>query len=133
MNADTEYKPIIVNSEPRPVVRKSSVWDMVRFFVYNFLRRPAVHIKQKELKRICADVCMNMRLYLFPFIEKNGCSDCAKAYVIISSQIYLSMIERFLRSTPCDVHLHFYRDFYSQNKSKFDLSESIAAEINGFK
>lgn len=131
---DTEYRTIVINAEPAPVERKSTLWDWIRYYLYNWMRKPRVIAKQKELENIWRSVRLDMALTLHPKLLANSthCPDCQKALAILYSQKYLSMIERYLRFMPCESHAEDYAVFVKAHGPDFKRSEEISRWINGF-
>lgn len=131
--SETEYKPVFVG-QPKPTPHKSTVWDWLMYYAYNLVRRPLVRKRQAEVRRIFKAIKSDVDYLLLPKLwSRTACPDCAKAIVILTNQVYTSMIERFLRASPCAEHPEVYTDFYFDHLELFKRSESLAAWINGFK
>lgn len=134
MNEAPEYKPVLVNAEPAPRETKSSVWDWVRFYLYNLWRKPEVLRAQRELLRIVSAVKLDMSVELLPYLwqNKTECKECADMYMMLKPQVFLSQIEKILKSDHYHENSSRINAFYKKHEVDFKRSEELSAWINGF-
>lgn len=131
---DTEYKPVIVNLEPAPVEHRSSAWDWVRFYLYNLWRKPRVMRAQRELLRIVSCVKNDLNVEILPYLWENRsqCKECQDMYMMLKPQVFLSQIERVLKSDHYHENSNRINDFYKKHEDDFKRSEELSRWINGF-
>jgi hypothetical protein len=131
---DVEFKPVVVNAEPAPRERSSSVWDWIKFYAYNLWRRPLVRQKQRKLLTLVSCVKRDLSTDLLPYLWENRttCRECADLYMILKPQVFMSQIERILRTAPYHENSNRVEAFYQAHMGMFEESENISAWINGF-
>lgn len=116
---------------PKPRV---TWWTWVKYYAWNFYRKPMVWRKQKELAAIAETVKNLVRNDVLPklYQVRSQCPRCRANYEILKPQIFVSQIELILRQFPCEDHPDITKDFLFQNSHYFTQSEQLAKWINGF-
>lgn len=120
---------------PPPKPPKPSLWDWIKYYLFNLYRKPMVYRRQKELLYIAQDVRHALDVEVMPKLwhARLVCKDCRDAFMMIKPQIFLSQIEMILKSYRCEDHGELFAEFLERHGAKFRRSEDIAAWINGFK
>lgn len=130
-------RPIVVNGEVIEKTPDPTILDWVKYYAYNFTRKPKVWRAQRDLIEIYRQIQKALERDVYPQLIKNrtekGCGECADAYAALKPQIFLSQIERVLKQMKCSTHHRIFESFYLIHESKFKQSEDLAAWINGFK
>ena len=123
---------VYFKGEAAPVVRKPSWWDWISFYVFNFLRKPLVALRQNELQRIFWDVKKSLRSELLDelFSRVPICEDCKNAYMALAPQVFLSQIKSLLSAMKCPDHPRSFEVFLLKHYSEFLESERISKWIN---
>lgn len=125
----------IFEGAPAPVVHKPTAWEWITYYVWNLYRKPLVIAKQKELRKIALAIQGALAIELLPELwnVRLECRSCREFHAILKSQTFVSVIEKILRSQPCEEHPLPYARFLVDHRCEFNDSENIAAWINGFK
>lgn len=127
-------QPILTNSPEIPHVPKVTFLDWVKYYIYNWFRKPLVWKRKRDLEKISYDIKLSLSrdVLTYLWVRKGTCRDCIEAYMALKPQIYLSQISLILRTMRCAEHPAVFDTFLHKHKVSFSKSESIARWINGF-
>jgi hypothetical protein len=135
MNEAPAYQPVIINPEELPKTPKATLWDWVKYYVWNLYRKPLVWKRQQELERTFNDLKTALEYEVLKPLWANRlhCDQCRDAYMALKPQIFLSQIHLILKRMYCRSHAGVFTEFLMRHDSQFSKSEEIAAWINGFR
>lgn len=131
--SDTLVK-VHYQGECLPEKPKIRIWHWINFYVYNFLRKPMVWKRQRELENLAEEIreALDLEVMHELFARLAICTECRNAYMALKPQIFLSQIKLILRQMKCDDHPEVFERFLGKYRFDFERSENIARWINGF-
>lgn len=122
---------IIFHGEQIKKAPKATIFDWIKYYIYNIVRKPMVYTKQKELLKLSEELKSSVNSEVLDDLDLE-CVDCRNAFMALKPQIFLSQIEAILRRMKCAEHPETYENFLRKNQEKFMKSEKISSWINGF-
>lgn len=125
---------VIFHGEPAPVTPKATLWDWVKYYVYNLARKPKVMVKQRQLIAIAENIQAAIKGEVLPVLGRRigNCRECTDAFMALRGQVFASQIEFVIKHLRCDNHPEDFTEFVRRHGHLFRLSEDISAWINGF-
>lgn len=129
---------LVTDFKTLPKLPKATIWDWIKYYTFNTLRKPLVWKKQKELVKIFNLVKTDLDYQVLPQllpgrISATLCIKCKEAYGYLNNQVFMSQLASILKSLSQDKdHLHhdIFERFYLIKKPAFEKSEEISRWIN---
>lgn len=126
--------PVFTSSIEMPEKIRATWIDWIKYYIYNWTRKPFVIIKQREMRAIENTVFEDFKNEVVPKLKsvEGKCIVCTKALYGLQPCVFLSTLESSVRNFVCVDHPKTLPDFVEKHKSDFARVKEISKWINGF-
>jgi hypothetical protein len=136
-DSNVEIKPVFLTDyvfeesiKPPPRARW---WHWVRYWFYNWKRKPLLALRQKELEALRISVLKSLDTeVLQKLMRLRHCDQCVQCFTVLKPIGLLSTLEMAIKTQRCYEHPSIIQNFQLAHGLELDKARRLAAWICGF-